>query len=334
MIQNDKELKTSQERIAYFQNLLLQLRVQAMPEEFPLVSSGYRMEIEKMQEEVLDYLTRHTCEKAQAMSINTVEKDFTDKVSAEIRLSSDGRERFRVFTPFMFDDGDHLAIVLKKEGERWLISDEGHTYMHLTYDIDDKLLHTGTRKKIISKALSLFDVEDRGGELIREVLNGNYGDALYDFAQALLRIADVSYLSRKRVQSTFMEDFPALLYENVPKSRMHFDWSDPERDPQGNYIVDCRINGMPEPLFVFALGSDNRTRDATIALHQFKEWGIRFRSLGIFKNRGNTSRKVRERFSDVCDKEFYSLTLNYASIQEYLVDNIGNPEEPETRRKW
>ena len=66
MIQNDKELKVSQERIAYFQNLLLQLRVQATPEEFSLVSSGYRMEIEKMQAEVLDYLTRYVDERIQA----------------------------------------------------------------------------------------------------------------------------------------------------------------------------------------------------------------------------------------------------------------------------
>ena len=42
MIQNDTELKTSQQRIAYFQDLLLQLRVKASAEEFPLVSSGYQ----------------------------------------------------------------------------------------------------------------------------------------------------------------------------------------------------------------------------------------------------------------------------------------------------
>ncbi|MDE0016307.1 MAG: hypothetical protein OXU51_08985, partial [Candidatus Poribacteria bacterium] len=128
--------------------------------------------------------------------------------------------------------------------------------------------------------------------------------------------------------------FRTLLNENVPKSRLCFDWNDPERDPQGNYKVDCRINGMREPLFVFALNSNNKTRDATIALHQFKEWRIPFRSLGIFKNQSDISRKVRERFSDVCDKTFYSLIPNYASIQEYLVDNIGNTEELETKRKW
>ena len=71
MIQNDKKLKTSQERIAYFQNLLLQLRVQTTPEEFSLVSSGYRMEIEKMQEEVLEYLTRHAHDPVQGKEFPT-----------------------------------------------------------------------------------------------------------------------------------------------------------------------------------------------------------------------------------------------------------------------
>lgn len=59
MIHDDKELKTSQQRIAYFQDLLLQLRIKATPEEFSLVSSGYRAEIEKMQVEVLEYLTQY-----------------------------------------------------------------------------------------------------------------------------------------------------------------------------------------------------------------------------------------------------------------------------------
>ena len=65
MIRNDQELKATQERIAYFQNILLQLRVRAKPEEFPLVSSGYATEIVRMQKEVLQYLTRHISEYQQ-----------------------------------------------------------------------------------------------------------------------------------------------------------------------------------------------------------------------------------------------------------------------------
>ena len=60
MIHNDKELKATQQRIAYFQDLLLQLKARATPEEFPLVSSGYRTEIQEMQAEVLEYLMDYT----------------------------------------------------------------------------------------------------------------------------------------------------------------------------------------------------------------------------------------------------------------------------------
>ena len=62
MIQNDQEMECAQERIIYFQRILAQLRVTARPEEFPFVASGYRAEIGKMQNEILEYLMRHSSE--------------------------------------------------------------------------------------------------------------------------------------------------------------------------------------------------------------------------------------------------------------------------------
>ena len=62
MIYNDQEMEATQERIAYFQRLLAQLRVTAKPEEFTAVASGYRAEIQRMQKEILDYLMRHASE--------------------------------------------------------------------------------------------------------------------------------------------------------------------------------------------------------------------------------------------------------------------------------
>lgn len=66
MIHNDQELEATQERIKYFYNLLGQLRVTAKPEEFSAVASGYRTEIARMQDEVLEYLTRHASEPSPA----------------------------------------------------------------------------------------------------------------------------------------------------------------------------------------------------------------------------------------------------------------------------
>ncbi len=257
------------------------------------------------------------------MSVQTIERDFREKVSSKIRLAAEGMERFRVFTPFQFDDGDYLGIVLRKDGARWVLSDEAHTYMHLTYDIDEKDLHSGTRQKIISNALSMFQIEDRDGELVLDVPEERYGDALYSFVQGLLKISDVSYLSRERVRSTFMDDFRTVMSEAISEERRSFDWSDPEHDPQGMYTVDCRVNGLHRPLFVHALAGDGRTRDATIALLQFERWEIPFRSLAIFEDQESISRKVLARFSDVCEKQFSSLTANQERIMRFLNESIS-----------
>ena len=219
----------------------------------------------------------------------------------------EGINRFRVFTPFRFEDGDHLAIVLKEVEKHWILSDEGHTFMHLTYDLDERDLHTGSRQKVISNALSLFGVEDHDGELVIEVPGREYGNALYSFVQALLKITDVSYLSRERVHSTFPDDYRSLITRVVPVERRTFDWTDPEHDEQGIYPISCRINGMAKPLFVFALSNDDNTRDATITIHQFESWHIPFQSMAIFEDQERINRKVLARFSDVCGKQFSSL---------------------------
>lgn len=66
MIQHDPELNAIQERIAQFQSYLAQLRVSATPAEFPYVANGYKSKLEKMQAEVLEYLTRHASEPVPA----------------------------------------------------------------------------------------------------------------------------------------------------------------------------------------------------------------------------------------------------------------------------
>jgi hypothetical protein len=72
------------------------------------------------------------------MSVEAIQADFRRKVGETVRLAEEGVGRYRVFTPFMFEDGDHLAIVIRRDGNRWTLTDEGHTYMHLTYDLDEK----------------------------------------------------------------------------------------------------------------------------------------------------------------------------------------------------
>ncbi len=250
------------------------------------------------------------------MNFELIEKEFKSKICEEINLSQEGVNRFIVFNPFMFDDGDHLVVLLKSKDGKWLFTDEGHTFMHVSYDDID--IDKGTRKKIIDNVLSGYGIKNQEGELIAEIYNSQFGDALYSYLQGLIKITDISYLTRERVRSTFMEDLKAFIEEKVPSDRLIFDYYDKQHDPDAKYMVDCRINGMKRPLLLFGIPTDDKCRDVTITCLQFEKFNVPFRSMAVFEDQETINRKVLARFSDICDKQFSTLATNKDRISKYL----------------
>ncbi len=253
------------------------------------------------------------------MNTEGIVSSFRDKVCDHINLQPEGLDRYRVVTPFEFDDGDALVVVLRRHEGGWILTDEGHTVMRLTYDIDEADLRRGTRQKIIENTLSAFQVEDRDGEYVLPVPQRRFGDALFSYIQAILKIADVSYLSREQVRSTFLDDFRGFLADVIPAERRVFDWAHPERDPKQIYSVDCRMNGSSQrPLLIFGLPGNGKTRDATISLYKFEKWGMQFRSLAIFEDQERIGRKVLARLTDVCDRQYSSFSGNSDRITRFI----------------
>ena len=258
------------------------------------------------------------------MSTDIIQRQFQQSVASEVTLAPEGADRFRVFIPFGFDDGDEFAIVLKREGDGWLLSDEAHTYMHLSYDIDLDDLRKGQRAQIISNALNMFGINDRDGELVIPVQDERYGDALFSFVQGLARIANVTHLSQRIVRSTFLEDFRSLMAKITVDVPRHFEWYDEERDQDGKYVVDCRVDTATAPLFIQALANERSTRDATIAFLKFAQWDIPFEPVGVFDDRSAISGPVLARFDDVCPTQFPSVVVHHEALAEYVRRRISS----------
>lgn len=259
------------------------------------------------------------------MNIDSIRDEFKSRVCEQVDVQPEGNRRFLIFTPFRYEDGDHFVIVLKPENGGWILSDEASTLMHLSYDLDEDVTD-GNRGEILSNSLATFSVENRDGELVIPVEENRFGDALFSFVQALTKVTDISFLSRERVASTFMEDFRAFLRSKVPQDRLRFDWYDERHDPTGKYPVDARINGMRRPLFIYGLQGDSKVRDATISLLTFEKWKVPFRSMAVFENQAAVARTALARFTDVCDKAYSSLDDNRDRIVGYL-EEILNPGE-------
>jgi Domain of unknown function DUF1828 len=257
------------------------------------------------------------------MNVSSIRDDFKKTVCEQIELAPQGEGRFLVKSPFRFEDGDHYVIALKKEGEGWILTDEANTFMHLSYWMDtDALEGQGNRKEIVDNSLSLFSVENRDGELVKPIIEGRFGDALFNFIQALTRVTDVSLLTRERVRSTFMEDLFAFLKQKVPKERLQFNWKD-DRDPSGKYPVDARINHMKRPLFLYGIPHEDKMKDVTISLLTFDKWELKFQSVAVFEDLQDMPTKPLARFLDVNDKPFSSFDdENKQRLWEYLSEAL------------
>lgn len=255
--------------------------------------------------------------------LNAIERSFRDAVCEEVTLVQSGIERYIVNSPFHFEDGDHFVVLLKRIDGDWTLTDEGHTFMHLSYDVPQ--FDQGNRWSIIERALAGSGVENSDGEILLPVPGEDFGDALFTFLQALTRVSDVTYLSREHVRNTFMEDFKSLIIDTGSTGRfeIELDYHSPLHDPELNYPVDARINGSADrPALVFAVGNNDQCRDATIILNRWESWGERFHSVAIFRDQTEISRTVLARFSDVVDNQYSSLDSARERLDSYLSDAL------------
>jgi hypothetical protein len=242
-------------------------------------------------------------------------KLFKSSVCSSIELEELGINEHLVHTGFLFPDGDELHIVLKTTGSRWILTDEGHTLMWLSYE-DYNM--TPVRSDLLMKILTSNSVKKEDGRIIIEFEPENAGRALYSIVQTIVQISDLRFLDRKRVRSTFIEDMKGVFEKSgelFPRCRF-----DEEIEISGDkYKVDVFID-TKTPILVFGITNTENCRDAVINMLQLRISKAAYLCCAILENSEILSGKDRKRLLNTSDKTIEGLDEEAMSSMRRLVE--------------
>lgn len=249
------------------------------------------------------------------MIATTLVAEVRRKICHEIDIEQEGDDRFIIFSPFMFDDGDHFVTILKRQDGRWWLTDEGHTLMHMDYEQTD--FRSPSRWKVIENALANHQIQLSGSELRTPMDEPFQADRIFSFFQGIARITNVTAMTREMVSAAFMEDFRELMRETLPSGTYQFNYVDSAHDPQGMYPIDCRIDAAGKSWAVFGVGTDDKCNLTALTCKQHSEWDPAFQSVVIYRNIWEMAHRPAGRLTNVANKQFSSIN-DQDAIREFF----------------
>jgi hypothetical protein len=114
-----------------------------------------------------------------------------------------------ITTPHLDRHNDYLQIYVGKEGDHYLLTDDG-------YVIEDLIqsgcnLDSSKRQQLLSMTLNGFGIQREENRLIANATETNFSARKHDLLQAMIAVNDLFYLAAPMVASLFYEDVLAWL---------------------------------------------------------------------------------------------------------------------------
>ena len=242
-----------------------------------------------------------------------LEKALCERLCASVLIHRRDDGVLMLDTPFTFPDGDSYPIYLSETpAGRVILSDRGHTLMHISYEHDVDTFFDGARSALREQIVLEAGILENEGVFSVEAQPDRIADALFQFGQAMTKIHDLTFLSRERVASTFYEDLKALLLEIIDEEKIEADYIPLDVPNGNNYPVDYRFEGR-EGTSVFLYGVPNRdkARLTTIMLSHFLLHDLSFESIIVFDDQQEISRRDLARLTNVAGTAVASLEAEH-----------------------
>lgn len=178
----------------------------------------------------------------------------------------------RIITDFTLSDFDSLAICLEEKGGTWRLTDRGHTVGWLC---DHQVEMTEARLDALGRTMLQCRTVYEDGSIVRGISKSPALD-LVQMITAIIRVADLRYLDRRTVRSTFLDDVKAAFEERYPSCETGKVLS---TDKGERFRVDVYVD-REKPLLVFGVRTKDRCKDASLAIMALSE-DMEFDSVAI-----------------------------------------------------
>jgi hypothetical protein len=122
------------------------------------------------------------------------------------------QEWVEITTPFLDRHNDYVQIYIKKEGEQFILTDDGYTLSDLRQS--GCLLETPKRKQILQTMLNGFGVLKKEEDLVIYATAETFNLKKHNLIQAILAINDLFYLATPSIENLFLEDVTKWLDDN------------------------------------------------------------------------------------------------------------------------
>lgn len=151
-----------------------------------------------------------------------------------------------ITTPFLDRHNDFLQIYVKKEGDKFFLTDAGYILADLQMSGLDL---TPKRQTILQTILRGFGVEQHNSELRVRASKKDFPQQKHSLLQAMLAVNDLFMVAQSRVEAFFLEDVEQYLRLNkirfIPKVNFigksgyshHFDFAIPPSDAAPERLI-------------------------------------------------------------------------------------------------
>lgn len=199
--------------------------------------------------------------------------------------------RLEIFVPHAFEDGEQMLFVGRREGEKWILTDDHAADNHL---FDTFVEITEHKAGIISGMAANKGVELVEGEL-RYVVEHGWADAVARMVEATVQISGLHRMDTPSAPRDFYHRVGGVVRTVLSDFEVEADWTHRTIDPEGLYKVDYYAKTDRLPVLVYAGRRTDDCNRAVMVSQRLRMERFQFSPAFLYDENGGVSQDARRR---------------------------------------